>query len=120
MFLHIEDNMTIGDVQERFSECFPQLTIAFYSIPHRSFALSDERYRLPATKKIGSVRRRHNKGALEIKSWYSVAKVERELRDLYDLHAQILRQGANGETVQTTLSDSLTLGEQSQLALRSI
>lgn len=116
MFLHIEDHLTVRDVQERFAECFPYLTIAFYTEGHKRFAPSDRQFRINDQERIGNIRKNHHQGVLEIKSWHTVAKVEKELNDLFGLHAQVFRAGANGEAVQTTASDSLTLKEQSELA----
>ena len=116
MFLHIHDQMSIGELQERFHECFPQLQLAFYSVGHKRFASSDNSHLLPATERVGNVRKSHFNGALEIKSWHTVDRVEKALKDLYALNAQIFRRGDNGEPVQTTLSDTLTLKEQSDLS----
>lgn len=117
MYLHIDDNMTVEEVQERFSDCFPYLAIAFYSTGHKRFAPSDKRYQYEAKERIGNIRKNHNMGALEIKSWHTVDKVERELRELYGLHAQVFRLGNDGVAVQTTRSDSLTLKQQSEMAV---
>ena len=115
MFLQVEDNMTIDELQDRFAQCFPQLRIEFYSKPHKRFAPSDRRYQLNKSDRIGNIRQNHNKGSLEIKSWQTVAKVEKELKDVYGLNAQIFRYD-DGKPVQTTLSDELTLREQSEFS----
>ena len=119
MFLHIVDSMTIEEVQDRFNECFPFLTIEFFSVPHKRFQSTDNRYRYGPKEMIGNIRTNHTKGALEIKSWFTVARVEKELWDNYGLHAQIYRLSPDGEAVQTSASDEFTLQEQSQMVLEA-
>jgi len=41
MFLQIHDSMTIGEVQDRFNECFLFLKIAFYLKAHKRLQTSD-------------------------------------------------------------------------------
>ncbi|NTS41459.1 hypothetical protein HRG84_11145 [Flavisolibacter sp. BT320] len=119
MFLHIVDSMTVEEVQDRFNECFPFLTIEFYSVPHKPFQATDNRYRYDAKELIGEIRTNHAKGAMEIKSWYTVARVEKELWERYGLHAQVCRLNPSGEAVQTASSDNFTLFEQSQMVLEA-
>lgn len=115
MFLHIHDQLTLNEVQERFAECFPSLKLEFYSESHKRFEPTDKAYQLNNRLRMGDVRRNHQNGSLEIKSWYTVARVERELREGYGLNAQVFRCNRSGDWVQTSLSDSLTLAEQSAL-----
>jgi hypothetical protein len=111
--------MTVEEVQDRFNECFPFLTIAFFSVPHKRFQPTGDQYRYGPKELIGNIRTNHVKGAMEIKSWFTVARVEKELWERYGLHAQIYRLGADGEAVQTTASDEFTLQEQSQMVLEA-
>lgn len=115
MFLHIHDQLTLGELQERFNDCFPYLKLEFYSEAHKRFEASEQHCQLDARKHVGEVRKLHKNGSMEIKSWYTVSKVEQALKDDYGLNAQVFRSNKNGEWVQTTLSDSLTLQEQSEL-----
>ncbi|HET7896975.1 MAG TPA: hypothetical protein VFL47_04885, partial [Flavisolibacter sp.] len=94
-----------------------QLALVFYTKKHKPFAASDQRLACHANERIGDIRKNHNRGALEIKTWHTVAKVEKELRDLYGLNAQVFRISADGSSVQTTRSDELTLKQQSDLAI---
>ena len=119
MFLHIADTMSIADVQERFAECFPFLKIEFYSQTHKRFAETESGYQIPPPTPLADVRSRHANGVLEIKSWHTVAKVEKELKDLFGLNAQVFRTGPDGSWIQTSLSDNLTLQEQSEIAMRT-
>lgn len=116
MFLLIADTMNLEELQERFQECFPYLRIAFYSSKHKRFEPSENDFLLDGKQLVGDVRSVHENGALEIKSWFTVARVEGDLKKKFGLHAQIFRSNKKGECIQTSLSDSLTLEEQSRFA----
>jgi hypothetical protein len=116
MFLHIHDQMTISDVQDRFNECFPFLSIRFYSMPHRKFQPTDRRYEYAGDRFIHEVRKDGKNGVLEIKSWYTASKVEKELKELFGLNAQVYRTNSKGEPIQTSVSDELTLEKLSEFA----
>lgn len=120
MFLHINDNMTIEEVQDRFNECFPFLRIAFYAKPHRVFEGSDKKHQYDVKRRIGSIRKKHANGVLEIKSWDTTATVEKKIKEMFDLNVQVFRYDAVGCWIQTTLSDSMTLAQLKQFASRDL
>jgi len=120
MFLHISDNMTIEDVQDRFRECFPFLDIVFYRNPHKRGQASEKSDEIRPEEKLADVRSNHYNGVLEIKSWYSVARVEQELKENFGLYAQVLRKDDNGHWVQTTVSDTYTLADQVQFSVEAL
>src|SRR6476660_6832591 len=101
MFLQIDDSLLLEEIQDRFSECFPFLRLKFYSKGHKRFQATDETYALDRKRKVVDVRKLHNNGAMEIKSWYTVALVEKELKEAYGLNAQIFRCTTKGKWVQT-------------------
>jgi hypothetical protein len=113
MFLHIHDQLTLGELQDRFADCFPFLKLEFYAVGHKRFEPTDKEHLLNAWQRVGEVRKTYQNGALEIKSWYTVARVEKDLKEQYGLNAQVFRSNAKGEWVQTSVSDLLTLEEQS-------
>ena len=115
MFLQIDDSLSVEDVQDRFSDCYPFLRLKFYSAAHKRFRPSEEACVINGKEKIGDVRKLHANGVLEIKSWYTVARVEEELKERFGLNAQIFRRNPKGEWIQTSLSDALTLAEQSEM-----
>lgn len=115
MFLQIDDSMTVEEVQDRFSECFPSLKLAFYSKGHKKFQASDNRYLLKEKMRIGAIRKSHYNGVLEIKSWYTTARVEEDLKTFFGLQAQIFRWDEKVGWIQTTLSDNFTLQQQGQM-----
>jgi hypothetical protein len=111
MILSIHDSLTIEDLQERFSLCFPHLKIEFYKKPHRWKAYSSEKNKIDPKSKIEDIRKKHNQGELEIKSFDLAGKVEQEFRDRFGLYVQIYRN-ENGDWLQTTSTDSCSLNEQ--------
>lgn len=107
MFLHISDRMTIEEVQDRFHECFPYLELFFSPHPCKKTVLSDRAAQLGKNDRIEYVRQYHYNGVLEIKSWFSVAKVEKDLKELFDLNAHIFRVDENGQLADADPNDEL-------------
>jgi hypothetical protein len=116
MLLKIDDHLTIAEVQERFSECFPFLKLEFFTRGHKLHEASDKKDQYLSSQHIGDIRKRHYNGVLEIKSWYTTGRVEQDLKDLFDLNVQILRHDTIGEWIQSCESDDLTLQQQSAFA----
>lgn len=114
MLLKIDDNKTIEEVQDKFNECFPQLKLEFYEEPHKWNQKSELIHQIKNKYRIGDIRKQHNSGILEIKSWYRTGRVEQDLHDLFGLNVQIFRQHYDS-WIQTSYSDDLTLQQQSQL-----
>ena len=119
MIIHIDNRLTVGDIQERFEKCFPLLKIEFYRTSHswkRHSSLHDIIYPIET---IGSIRKIYEQGIFDIKSWYQTGKVEMDFRDRFGLNVQIYRKRKGG-WVQTVSSDNLTLKEQSDIASASV
>ena len=117
MYLQIDDRLSVGDVEDRFNECYPSLRIGFYSVPHKLFEATDKQYRYTSDRKIGDIRHKHFNQPYEIKSWFTVARIEKDLKEIYGLNVQVFRCDSKGNIVQTTQSDDLTLSQQQQFAL---
>ena len=118
MIMHINDRLTVGELQERFSKCFPSLKIEFYRNAHTFRGNSSLHDLIDPIETIGSIRKTHEHGILELKSWYQTGRVESEFRERFGLNVQIYRKRKGG-WVQTISTDNLTLSEQSEIALRS-
>jgi hypothetical protein len=117
MILQIDDRLTVEEVQDRFNECFSFLKLAFYSKSHKRFELSDKENMYEPKMLIGDIRKTHINGPFEIKTWYTTAQVEKDLKEVYGLNAQIFRwDKLNEQWIQTSISDDLTLMEQTQFA----
>jgi hypothetical protein len=119
MIIHIDDRLTVGDLQERFSKCFPLLKIELFRASHKWKAHSSLHDVIDPLETIGSIRKTHEQGFMDIKSWYQTGKVESDFKNKFGLNVQIYRQRKSG-WIQTISTDNLTLKEQSELALRSV
>ena len=119
MLLHIDDNKLVTDVQEDFSDSYPFLKIEFYDQPHHYKETSTPNHRISPDKKIGVIRNMHDPVNLEILSWYSTGRVEREFKEKSGLNVQVFRRDG-GAWIQTGISDSYTLAEQVERAQRAI
>src|SRR5215213_5280182 len=115
MILTIYDNLLVEDLQERFSECFPNLKIEFYKTSHHWKRESSDKDCIEPKTTIGAIRRKHNPGTLEIKSSHTAAEVERNFKNLFDLNVQVFRN-ENGDWIQTTTTDTCTLNEQKEFS----
>lgn len=113
MILYINDNKTVADLQEKFSACFPNLKIQFYGKPHYWHEVSADPDFIPPHKTLGAIRKNHEPGVLNIKSWYAAGKVERAF-EKFGLHVQVFRKTKYG-WMQTSIVDDFTLWELSQI-----
>lgn len=108
MILEIDDSKTVGDLQERFTSCFPFLKIEFCRNKHQWEDLCPMEEILPADKLIGSIRKIHAPGILEIKSWNKIGEVEKTFYKNFGLNAQIFFKSGS-RWIQTGISDNLTI-----------
>lgn len=108
MILLIDDSLTINDIQDRFQLCFPKLKIEFCKKHHHWEGVCSEKDIFPNDKPIGNIRRKHNPGMLEIKSWQKVGEIEKKFHEEFGLNAQIFYRSGQ-RWIQTGKSDNLTL-----------
>ena len=116
MLLEIDDTKTVADLQERFSLCFPYLKIELYKEPHHWQESSSPDSQLDPMSRIGDIRKNHDAGILEIKSWHKTGEVESLFRKLFGLNVQIFRLEKNAWK-QSTNTDNLTLAMQTKMAM---
>src|SRR5690349_8685616 len=66
MFLEINDQSTIKEIQHRFSEEFPFLKIEFYNKAHKKGegSLGEDKY--SHHRRIGEIRTKHHAGSLKL------------------------------------------------------
>ena len=115
MILSINDNKFIIDLQEKFNECFPYLKIEFFSrtcIPPKMPVFNQL---LPANLRLGDVRKSHEPGLLDIKSYQKTGEVEQAFKQMFGLNVQVFRKEYD-QWVKTTHTKNLTLQQQSQIA----
>ena len=113
MLLEIDDTKTIGDLQERFNLCFPNLKLEFYKRPHHWQQESAADLKINSKVLIASIRKNHNPGVLEIKSWHKTGEVEQYFKNLFGLNVQVFyRENQNWR--QSVESDNKTLAMLSE------
>lgn len=113
MILEIDDMKTIGDIQDRFQECFPLLKIEFYPTDHHWLPSAQP---LPSELSLAAIRSRHEPGLMDIKSISKVYAVCKELKKRFGLNVHVFRQ----HQMQWIPADGdLTLKEQSELSALS-
>jgi hypothetical protein len=118
MHIEINDNTTIREIQDTFSDYFPNLQIRFYDTPHKKYEASAEEDQVYTARTIGDIKKTHISALLEIQPRYKVAQVEREFMDRFGLSVQVLSK--NGDNwVQTTGTDDFTLKELNEIAMSS-
>ena len=114
MLLEIDDNKRISEIQDKFNECFPYLQVRFY--PHK-WQKGAKEYQ--GERLVGDIRKKHESGILEVKSFYKVNKIETDLKQFFGLNAKIFRIHMDN-WIPTSLSEDLSLQEQINLAQLSI
>jgi hypothetical protein len=115
MLLHIDDTMLVSDIQEDFSDSYPFLKIEFYTEPHHYKQASSDTHRVKPDETIGAIRKIHDSGNLELLSWYTTGRVERDFKEKFGLNVQVFRKEA-GTWGQSVRTDSYSLAEQIERA----
>ena len=108
MRLEIDDTKTTGDLQDRFSLCYPLLKLEFCNKKHGREEVCPESLILQQDTPISSIRKNHNPGLIEMKSWRKVGEIEKEFSDRFGLNVQICYR-SGGKWIQTGKSDSMTI-----------
>jgi len=118
MYIEINDNTTLREIKEVFSNFYPYLKIEFYRFPHKKYEASDESDRIDPNATLGNIKRTHYSGILEIQPLYKVADVEREFQERFNLSVQVFRKN-NDEWEQTTGMDSFNLKDINEIGRNS-
>lgn len=108
MRLEIDDTKTTGDLQDRFSLCYPLLKLEFCNKKHGWEQMCPESLILHQDTPISTIRKTHNPGLIEMKSWRKVGEIEKEFYDRFGLNVQICYR-SGGKWIQTGKSDSMTI-----------
>ena len=112
MILAIHDGLFIEDVQDRFSECFPKLKIEFFTEQPYTRSQVKAGELISPKQKIADVRKLHNRGLFEIKSWDSANRVEVEIRNVFGLNVQLFKL-LNNHWVPVANGENATLKQLS-------
>jgi len=117
MKIQVTTGMTIAELQQAFSACFPNLALAFFSKPHEIFQSSPVKYLLTESSlSLERIEKHPHNGTLEVYANMTVADLEQYLEQEFGLHVQVFRKFGN-TWQETTLSDHLTLGVQNALSV---
>jgi hypothetical protein len=111
MKIHIHDDITIAEVQRRFSERFPFLKLEFFSKHHKIGKPSHLKFLLPVDRRLGDIRKTHTEGELDILPDMRVSDLEQLFATHFGLGVQVFRQSGSS-WLETILTDSWTLREQ--------
>lgn len=115
MYIEINDNTTLREIQETFSDFYPWLQIEFYSKSHKKYEGSEKAHLLLSGSSVADVKQTHVSGVIEIRPGYKVADVEREFQQRFGLSVQVMLKERD-KWVQTIGTDNLTLKELNELS----
>lgn len=115
MILKITENTTAKELQEEFEKRFPYLKIELYSVAHKAGEGSSIKNQLPNNITLGEATGSSLKGIIEVNSLTKVSELEQQFQNIFGISAQVFRNN-NSTWIQTTATDSWTLGEQNNHA----
>jgi hypothetical protein len=118
MHIDINDNTTLREIQNVFSDFYPYLQLRFYRKAHKRYEASDEQDLVEPATTVGQVKQTHVSGVLEILPLYKVTEVEREFQQRFGLPVQVLRKEKE-DWVQSTGMDDFTLRELNEIGRNS-
>ncbi len=118
MYIELNDNTKLREIQEVFSDFYPYLQINFYWKRHKKYESSPIVELVSSDTSIGTIRKTHLSGLLEILPLNKVADVEKEFQERFGLSVQILRKEKN-KWEQTTGMDDFTLKELNEFGRSS-
>lgn len=118
MYLEINDNTSLKEIQETFSNYYPYLKIEFFRKAHKIYESSPEREAIDPGTLVGDLKRTHVSGVLEIQPLYRIADVEKEFLERFGLSIQILRKEKD-RWEQSTAMDDFTLKDLNEFGRSS-
>lgn len=113
MKLHIDDTITISQIQKEFNSVFPYLKIEFFKKSHQTGELSAFADMISSTETLGKWRTVHNEDDFTITADYTVEKVESEFQERFGISAQVFRKSGD-VWLETSVTDKWTLNEQNK------
>ena len=109
MKLVIDDNATLGIIQDDFNRMFPFLKVEFYGLSrendHNPRMLKDK------NRVIGQFRNKKQAGKIIIDEHTTVEDLDEHFNEIYGLQALIYRKSGKA-WLKTTLTENWTLEEQ--------
>lgn len=119
MKLQINKETKIKDIQKSFSAHYPYLKIEFYKQPHSEAELSSKKDRILPVRTIGEVSKIRTAKTVDVNPDRTVADLESAFYKKFGIAIQVARRTGN-IWIQTSLSDSRTLGMQNEQGRMSV
>lgn len=115
----INDQITIGNIQEVFRKQFPYLRLEFFVFKEGEKRIFSKKNLLTDSgKTIGSIRNTHKKGLISFNGKQKVSTLEKGFLEGFGLYVQVFRKSGN-QWLETSTSDNTTLSEQNRLGLET-
>ena len=119
MKIQVSAHMTIAALQQVFSECFPYLSLSFFSKPHDIYHSSPVKYLITECDMLLERIEAHPHNAtIEIYADMKVSELEQLFEGVFGLHVQVLRK-AGHSWIETSISDDLSLREQNEIGAQT-
>ena len=117
MKIIINDSRKIFAIQKEFTKMFPGLKLEFFAKPHTAGGKPSTKVITHPSKTLGECRAVHTSGLLTVTPGTTVAELEQDFRDNFDLAVQVLRKFGKTwvETASTngwSLEDENKAGEE--------
>jgi len=113
MKIIINDSRKIFAIQKEFTKMFPALKLEFFAKPHTVGGKASTKAITHASKTLGECRAVHTSGLLTITPGTTVAELEQDFRDNFDLAVQVLRKF--GKTwVETSSTNGWSLEDENK------
>ena len=120
MKIYVSTRMSIAALQQAFSECFPYLSLSFFSKPHDIYQSSPVKYLITeCTTSLERIEAQPHSADVEIFADMKVSELEQLFEQEFGLHVQVLRKEGN-TWEETTLTDNLSLSEQNAMAAAAL
>jgi hypothetical protein len=108
MLLSIDDQIKVDAIQDTFNECFPYLKIELF----KNLKDFKNDIAVEGSYLLGDVRSIHDRGILELKSWFSAEDVQQLFKKRYGMLVKVYRN-ENNKWVLLKNNDSLRLNDTS-------
>ena len=115
MILEINDAKSVFELQDQFSTHYPFLKIDFYAPASLSKKLLPSAEKMSPHQLIKCARNIHNSGRLEVMSWFTVSRLEKEFINKFGLEIKVSKR-ENGRWVLSPTSCFCSLKEQNDRA----
>lgn len=118
MHIDINDNTSLKEIRDTFSNFYPYLSLSFFHSIHHKYESSSPKDSIDLNKTIGQVRKTHISALIEIQPTYSTADVEKEFQQKVGIGVQVLKKEKDSWEQSTGL-DNLSLKDLNIMGMNS-